>query len=286
MRVVESAADLNSTISALKKEGKTVGFVPTMGALHAGHISLVEASVRENQITVVSIFVNPTQFGPKEDLSRYPRNIEKDKALLEAAGCDILFLPSVDEMYPAGAATWVTVDHLPEHLCGLSRPGHFRGVTTVVAKLFNIVRPDKAYFGQKDYQQARILEKMNEDLNFYIEMRVMPIVREKDGLAMSSRNQYLNPEQRKKALILYRCLELAKKAGYDYRTSPVGLTSMLKAFVKSEVPDARIDYISLVDPHTLEDAINLQNPTLLALAIYIGDTRLIDNTIIDICEKV
>lgn len=281
MKTITTAQEMYLALQSERRQGHSVGFVPTMGALHAGHISLVEASVRENACTAVSIFVNPTQFGPAEDLSRYPRTLDADTRMLKNAGCDYLFLPSVEEMYPPGASSWVSVEGLDQHLCGLSRPGHFRGVTTIVAKLFHIVRPDRAYFGQKDYQQARILQKMNRDLDFFIDLKIMPIVREADGLALSSRNRYLDHSQRQQALVLYRCLELARRTARDYRQNVPGLLSMLRAFVRSEAPQARIDYISLVDPESLEDVDRLQGSALLALAVFIGNTRLIDNTLLE-----
>src|SRR5579863_2010686 len=204
--LISSAAEMPALSQQARRSGKSVGFVPTMGALHEGHLSLVRAARSKSDVVVVSIFVNPTQFGPKEDFSKYPRTLEKDSALLQAEKVDYIFCPSVEEIYPQGACTWVTVEGLSDKLDGRSRPGHFRGVTTVVSKLFNIVQPDLAFFGQKDAAQAAIIRKMVLDLRFAVRIVVCPIVREKDGLAMSSRNVYLNPEQRKQATVLYRTL--------------------------------------------------------------------------------
>ncbi len=284
MQIIESSEILYKMLQQERCAGRSIGFVPTMGALHEGHLSLVRASVSENDLTVSSIFVNPAQFGPSEDLSKYPRTFEQDRALLEEAGCDIIFFPSVEDIYgPEGSnKAWVTVQDLDGNLCGQSRPGHFRGVATVVAKLFNIVRPDRAYFGQKDYQQSVILRKMNHDLKFFVDMRIMPIVRDADGLALSSRNKYLDSTERKQALILYRTLELARKTCSQYRNDIPGMISMLKAFIKNEVPQARIDYVSIVHTDTLEDVTELRDEALLALALYIGPTRLIDNSILKI----
>ncbi|NPV39609.1 Pantoate--beta-alanine ligase [Brevinematales bacterium NS] len=277
MQVIEKVTQMQSLASRWWREGLSIGFVPTMGALHEGHLSLVREARKHHDRVVVSIFVNPLQFGPKEDYSRYPRTFEQDKVLLEREGVDVLFYPSVEELYPEGFETYVIVEKLPEHLCGLSRPGHFRGVTTVVAKLFHIVMPHEAYFGKKDYQQYRIIERMVKDLNMPVRITPMPIVREADGLAMSSRNRYLTPAEREKALVLFRTLQLAEELIQKGEREALVLTEKLKTFITTEVPEARIDYVSFVDALTLEDVSHLQGHVLLALAVFIGSTRLIDN---------
>ena len=280
MKVVEKPDVLQREIILLKRKGKRVGFVPTMGALHEGHLSLVRQSKKDNEITVVSIFVNPTQFGPNEDYNTYPRQFENDKNLLEAEGVDYLFYPSVEDMYPEGYETYVELENLPNYLCGLSRPGHFRGVATVVAKLFNIVQPDVAYFGQKDYQQAQIIKKMVRDLNFPVEIVVMPIVRENDGLAMSSRNLYLSSEERKNATVLYRSLEKAKELILSGEKNVEKIKQEMMKVILS-VP-SKIDYIEIVDPETLKtlESIPYSGKVVVALAVYIGKARLIDNEIV------
>ncbi len=283
MEVIKKAIDLHSVLENERRSGKTIGFVPTMGALHQGHMSLVNASVSENDITVASIFVNPTQFGPNEDLNKYPRSLENDKKLLEAAKCDYLFAPDVAEIYgntEGRTLTWVETEELPNHLCGLSRPGHFRGVATIVAKLFNIVRPARAYFGQKDYQQALIIKQLNNDLNFFIDIRVMPIVREADGLAMSSRNRYLSPEERKQALVLNRSLAYAKEQVQAGERKAQNLRKKTLQYIKDNAPQARIDYVEIVHPDTLKNISEIEGTVLIALAVFIGSTRLIDNTLI------
>jgi len=277
MRVMETIAEMQALANTWRQEGLSIGFVPTMGALHEGHLSLVREARQHHDRVVVSIFVNPLQFGPQEDYSRYPRTFEEDHRLLLQEGVDVLFFPSVDELYPQGFQTYVTVEHLPNHLCGLSRPGHFRGVTTVVIKLFHIVKPHEAYFGKKDYQQYRIIERMTADLNMDIRITPMPIVREADGLAMSSRNRYLSPEERSQALILFRTLELAETYIREGERDVPTLTEKLRRFITTEEPHARIDYLSFVDASTLEDISHLQGHVLLALAVFIGTTRLIDN---------
>lgn len=280
MKIIEQPKEMQKEIISLKREGKTIGFVPTMGALHEGHLSLVRQSKKENNITVVSIFVNPTQFGPNEDFNRYPRQFEKDRDLLEKEGVDYIFYPSVSDMYPDGYETFIILEKLPNHLCGLSRPGHFRGVATVVAKLFNIVQPDKAYFGQKDYQQAQIVKKMVRDLNFPVEIVVMPIIRENDGLAMSSRNIYLSSEERKNATVLYKSLQRAKEIIKSGERDVKKIKEEMRKIISS-VP-SKIDYIEVVDPITLEslDTIPSDGSVVVALAVFIGSARLIDNEIV------
>jgi len=283
MNVISSPVEFQREMLNLKRLGKSVGFVPTMGALHEGHLTLVRQSKKDNDVTVVSIFVNPTQFGPNEDFNKYPRQFDNDRKLLKKEGVDYIFYPSVSDMYPEGYETYVYLEKLPNHLCGLSRPGHFRGVATVVSKLFNIVQPDKAYFGQKDYQQAEVIKKMVRDLNFPIEIVVIPIVRESDGLAMSSRNAYLSPEERRNATVLYKSLQRAKELIEKGEKSVNKIKEEMKKIILS-VP-SRIDYIEIVHPETLDslDAIpdkNVIDRVVVAVAVFIGNARLIDNEII------
>ena len=250
-----------------------------MGALHAGHLSLVRAAKEQCVAVVVSVFVNPKQFGPREDFSKYPRTFERDQELLEKEGVDSVFAPTVEEMYPKGAVTYVTVEGLSEKLCGRSRPGHFRGVTTVVAKLFHIIEPNTAFFGQKDAAQAAIIRRMVLDLNFPVEIVVCPIVREPDGLAMSSRNVYLDPQQRRSALVLYRSLlrvqELFRKGERD----AAKLISGAKEVFAQE-PSIRLDYFEIVDPKNLDGLLDISRPALAAVAAFVGSTRLIDNVML------
>ena len=262
-----------------REKGKRIGFVPTMGALHEGHLSLVRTAKSQTDIVVVSIFVNPTQFGPNEDLSRYPRPFKKDCDLLEKEGVDILFAPSAEEMYPPGAITYVTVEGMSERLCGKSRPGHFRGVTTVVSKLFHIIEPDVAFFGQKDAAQLAIIRRMARDLNMPVEIVGCPIVREPDGLAMSSRNAYLTREQREAALILHRALRGVQKEFEQGERRSLTLIEAGKRIIASE-PSARLDYIEIVDPSTLEAVDHLSQTALIAVAAHLGSTRLIDNIVL------
>jgi len=283
MNVISSPVEFQREMLNLKRLGKSVGFVPTMGALHEGHLTLVRQSKKDNDVTVVSIFVNPTQFGPNEDFNKYPRQFDNDRKLLEKEGVDYIFYPSVSDMYPEGYETYVYLEKLPNHLCGLSRPGHFRGVATVVSKLFNIVQPNKAYFGQKDYQQAEVIKKMVRDLNFPIEIVVIPIVRESDGLAMSSRNAYLSPEERRNATVLYKSLQRAKELIEKGEKSVNKIKEEMRKIILS-VP-SRIDYIEIVHPETLDslDAIpdkNVIDRVVVAVAVFIGNARLIDNEII------
>lgn len=257
----------------------SVGFVPTMGYLHEGHLSLVRQARRENDITVTSIYVNPTQFGPHEDYQVYPRDPDRDSELLKREGNDILFMPSDKEMYPEGYCSWVEVKGLTERLEGACRPGHFKGVTTIVTKLFNIVSPHKAYFGQKDAQQAIVIKKMVRDLNMNLEIVVMPTIREADGLAMSSRNVYLNPEERIQATILFRALNLAKKLRERGEKDATIVKNDMIELIKTQ-PLAEIDYVSIADPENLEELKEIRGPALCSLAVKIGKTRLIDNLII------
>lgn len=262
-----------------RRAGKRIGLVPTMGALHQGHLSLARAARAAGNVVAVSIFVNPTQFAPNEDLAKYPRSFESDCELLEREGVDFIFAPSVDEMYPAGAATWVTVEELSGKLDGRSRPGHFRGVTTVVSKLFHIVEPDAAFFGQKDAAQVAIIRRMVRNLNFGVEIVVCPIVREPDGLAMSSRNAYLNAGQRKQALILRRSLMRIQQMVVKGESSAERLIAAGRAEFATE-PDVRIDYLEVVNPETLDPVKIISDEALVAVAAYVGTTRLIDNLLI------
>jgi pantoate--beta-alanine ligase len=260
--------------------GKRLGLVPTMGALHEGHLSLVRAAREKSDIVAVSIFVNPTQFGPSEDFAKYPRNLESDSKMLEREHANVVFAPSVDEMYPADAITWVTVEGMSDRLCGKSRPGHFRGVTTVVAKLFNIVGPDIAFFGQKDSAQVAIIRRMVRDLNMPVEIGVGAIVRESDGLALSSRNAYLDPQERKSALVLHRSLKSAQQLfERGERNSEKLIAAGKQEF--ANLPSARLDYFEIVDPDSLEPLATISNRALIAVAAFIGKTRLIDNVIVD-----
>jgi len=256
-----------------------VGLVPTMGYLHAGHISLVQQARSECESVITSIFVNPTQFGPNEDLDKYPRSIERDLQQLEAAQVDIVWMPTAEVMYPPGYQTWVEVQNLTQPLEGSMRPGHFRGVTTVVSKLFNATRPDKAYFGQKDAQQAAVIRQMTRDLSYPIEIVVCPILREADGLAMSSRNTYLDPGQRLAATVLYRALSAAKSAFADGEKNAEKLRQIVKAVIATE-SQARLQYVSCADYETLAELETVNARALLSLAVFVGKTRLIDNFIL------
>ncbi len=279
MLLISSAAEITALSKQARSAGQRVGFVPTMGALHAGHVSLVRTARSRSGLLAVSIFVNPTQFGPKEDFSRYPRTLEQDRALLAEEKVDYLFVPSVDEMYPGGATTWVNVEGLSDRLDGRSRPGHFRGVSTVVSKLFHIVQPDLAFFGQKDAVQVAIIKKMVRDLNFDVDIVVCPTVRESDGLAMSSRNAYLNPAQRRQATVLSRSLQRVQMLADQGETNASALLAAGKG-VMAEEPAVRLDYFEIVDRNTLESSTDVSHGALVAVAAYVGDTRLIDNIVL------
>jgi len=269
-----------STITEFREVRKrlrgSVGFVPTMGYLHEGHLVLVRRAREENKTVVVSIFVNPTQFGPREDFARYPRDPERDLAMLEKEEVNLVFMPSVEEMYPEGFCSWVGVEKVTERLEGAVRPGHFRGVTTVVAKLFNIVQPTRAYFGQKDAQQVVVIKRMVADLNMNLDIVVVPTHREPDGLAMSSRNIYLSPEERQAALVLWKSLNLAQQLWRQGERKAERVQQQMIALIQKE-PLAKIDYVSIADPETLEEIARIDRPTLVSLAVRIGKTRLIDN---------
>jgi len=279
MNICSTIAEARAACRAAHLSRKRVGLVPTMGALHEGHLSLVRAARAQCDAVAASIFVNPTQFGPTEDLSKYPRPFDLDRRLLENEGVEILFAPPVEEIYPQGAVTWVVVEGLGEKLDGRSRPGHFRGVTTIVAKLFHILEPDAAFFGQKDAAQLAVIRRMVRDLNFPIEIVACPIVREADGLAMSSRNAYLNQEERARALVLQRALREARNHFHAGERSAARLISAGKDVFTRE-PQIRLDYFEIVDPDTLDPVEQISQEALVAVAAYVGTTRLIDNVVL------
>ena len=279
MQVVSTVKEVRDIVAGWRKEGKTVGFVPTMGYLHEGHGSLISKAVEQNDKAVVSIFVNPMQFGPTEDLESYPRDLEKDSKFCESLGADLNFHPEPEEMYHDGFSSFVDMTVLTEELCGLSRPVHFRGVCTVVSKLFNIVQPDRAYFGQKDAQQLAVIKHMVDDLNMNVEVIGCPIIREEDGLAKSSRNTYLSAEERKVALILSKTIFMGQKMVEEGETDAVKLVEAMKKNIETE-PLAKIDYVKAVDGLTMQQVTELKSPALVAMAVYIGKTRLIDNFMI------
>ncbi len=282
MEIIRIPKIMQETSEGYLRKGKTIGFVPTMGALHEGHLSLVRTARQENGITVVSIFVNPLQFGPSEDLKRYPRDIEDDAEKLQGEEVDIIFMPDISSMYPERCLTYVEVDEISERLCGAFRPGHFRGVATVVAKLLNIAKPTKVYFGQKDFQQSIIVKHLIRDLNFDVDLILCPTVREQDGLAMSSRNTYLTKEQRKAATVIYECLKEAS----DLVKSGIIDGSHIKDFMQDriqKVPEvSSVDYAGVYDPDTMIEVSEIKGVVLLAIALKIGDTRLIDNILVTV----
>jgi len=279
MDIVTTIADTRANCRGARRAGKQIGLVPTMGALHEGHLSLVRLAKAKSDFVVVSLFVNPLQFGPTEDLAKYPRTFERDLELLNREGVDLLFAPAVSEMYPTLSVTYVNVENLSDRLDGQSRPGHFRGVTTVVSKLFHILEPDIAVFGQKDAAQVAIIRRMVRDLNIPVEIVVGPIVREVDGLAMSSRNAYLDPQQRKQALVLSRSLARVQELFNRGERSTTKLIAVGKS-VFAEEPAARIDYFSIVNPESLEPVEEIHGEILVAVAAYVGTTRLIDNLLL------
>ncbi|NOX38117.1 MAG: pantoate--beta-alanine ligase [Calditrichaeota bacterium] len=279
MKIIRTIPEMQRYADQQRREGKIIGFVPTMGYLHEGHLSLMRLARPRCDVLVVSIFVNPTQFGPNEDFDRYPRDFEHDERLCRQEQVDVVFYPDVQEMYPQPYYTYVNVEKLSETMCGASRPGHFRGVATVVTKLFNIVKPHLAVFGQKDYQQALIIQQMVKDLNFDIEILLGPIVREPDGLAMSSRNKYLSPEERQKALVLYRSLQYAEQQVAAGERDARKILAAMEAMIQ-QVPGVQIDYVVIVDGQTLEPVTEIRDGTLVALAVKVGQTRLIDNTVL------
>jgi len=276
MKLVESPQAMQRICENLRSAGETIGLVPTMGAFHEGHLSLMRAARESCSQVVVSLFVNPTQFGAGEDLEKYPRTFKQDSALADQIGVDFMFIPSDEAMYPQGYATYVNVERLTQVLCGAARPTHFRGVTTIVAKLFNVVRPHRAFFGQKDAQQTVVIRKMVEDLNMGIEIVELPIVREPDGLAMSSRNQYLTPEERKGAGVLHKSLKEARRLIESGERDAGRIVEAMERTIGA-APHAETDYIAAVDSSTLEPLVKLEGETLIALAVRIGSARLIDN---------
>jgi len=276
MEIARTIEEVKQKVRDWKKSGLKVGFVPTMGYLHEGHLSLVREARKRTDRVVVSIFVNPTQFGPNEDYQVYPRDFDRDRELLSKEAVDLIFYPSVEVMYPEGYKTYVEVKDLQDRLCGRSRPGHFRGVCTVVLKLFNIVQPEEAFFGWKDAQQVIILQKMVEDLNLPVKIVPLPLVRDDDGLALSSRNTYLSPEERKAALVLSRSLDLAAELIKSGEKRAEVIKNRMLELIQQE-PRARVDYVEIVDLRTLEPLEQVQDNTLIALAVFIGRTRLIDN---------
>jgi pantoate--beta-alanine ligase len=279
MKVCNTIEEMRAAVRAARRNGKRLGLVPTMGALHEGHVSLVRAAKARCDLVVASIFVNPIQFGPGEDLAKYPRNFDRDLGLLEKEGVDFIFAPSVEEMYPAGAVTYVTVEGLSDKLCGRSRPGHFRGVTTVVSKLFHIVKPDLAFFGQKDAAQAAIIRRMVRDLNMPVQIVICPIVREPDGLAMSSRNAYLDAQQRKSALVLHRSLqEVQMRFDQGEREVAPLIEAGNEVFVQER--SVRLDYFEIVNPETLDPVGVVSHDALVAVAAFVGKARLIDNIVL------
>jgi pantoate--beta-alanine ligase len=279
VKILSNITETGAACRLVRANGQRLGLVPTMGALHEGHLSLVHAAKARCDTVAVSLFVNPTQFGPNEDLAKYPRPYERDRELLEKEGVAILFAPSAEAMYPQGKATWVVVEGLSEKLDGRSRPGHFRGVTTVVSKLFHIIEPDVAFFGQKDAAQSAVIRRMVRDLNFPVEIVICPIVREPDGLAMSSRNAYLNPDERQRALAVHRSLNRVEN---EFRAGERNAARLIAAAAKvfAPEPQIRLDYFEIVDPDTLDPVDQIERPALAAVAAYVGSTRLIDNRIL------
>ena len=279
MKIVTTIQEVKDMVAGWRKQEQSIGFVPTMGYLHEGHGSLITEARKQNDKVVVSIFVNPMQFGPTEDLASYPRDLEKDSAFCESLGADLIFHPEPSEMYSDGFCSYVDMSVLTEELCGLSRPVHFRGVCTVLTKLFNIVQPDRAYFGEKDAQQLAVVKHMVEDLNMNLEIIGCPIIREEDGLAKSSRNTYLNEEERKAALVLSQSIFLGEKMVKEGENDAAKIKAAMTARIESE-PLARIDYVEIVDGLSMQPVDTVQSPALAAIAVYIGKTRLIDNFIV------
>ncbi len=281
MEIAETIQSVRALVKAARDKGKKISLVPTMGALHSGHLFLIEAAKQQTDFVVVSIFVNPSQFGPGEDFENYPRDLKADADACQKVGVDVIFAPTVQEMYPRENLTWVNVRKLTEPLCGRFRPGHFRGVTTVCAKLFNIIMPNVAFFGQKDAQQAIVIKRMVADLNMPLEIVVCPTVREKNGLAVSSRNRYLTETEKKDSAVLYTALQKCKKMiGEGVADSRTLITEMCRTI--EQVPSAKIDYVSIVDAETLQDVARTEGKILVALAVHIGKARLIDNILVDL----
>lgn len=281
MKVCERISEVRNFVKEKQKENKDIAFVPTMGYLHEGHLSLMRTARKENDIVIASIFVNPTQFSPEEDLEEYPRDLDRDTRLAKEVGVDMIFAPEVEEIYSSNHVTKVEVEGLTDYLCGASRPGHFSGVCTIVTKLFNIVTPDRVYFGQKDAQQVLIVKRLIEDLNFDIEIKTVSIAREEDGLAISSRNEYLDEEEREAATVLFESLQLARKLIESGERNAEAVKEKLVQKIKAE-PLAKIDYVEIVNQNTLESVEKIKGEILIALAVYIGETRLIDNVMLEV----
>lgn len=281
MKIISSLPLLREQVRNIRKTDKRIGFVPTMGYLHNGHLSLIQKAREENDFVIISIYVNPLQFGPKEDLEKYPCDLKRDKKLVQSEGVDIIFTPEVEEVYSTNFSTFVNVEGLTEGLCGISRPDHFKGVTTIVTKLFNMVQPDRAYFGQKDAQQALVIRRLTKDLNFPIQIKILPTIREKDGLAMSSRNVYLSPKERDTAPLLYQSLLLAEKIIKNGEKDRQVVLSEIIRFLSKE-SRISIDYLEIVDTEVLKPLSNLKGEILIAGAILIGNIRLIDNIILEV----
>jgi pantoate--beta-alanine ligase len=284
MKVAKTIKSVRNLVKAARSKGKIIGFVPTMGALHIGHISLIEAAAKKCDFVVVSIFVNPTQFGPGEDFEKYPRPLKADLEICRKAGVDVVFAPSPQQMYPGENLTWVNVEKLTEQLCGQFRPGHFSGVTTVCAKLFNIVAPDIAFFGQKDAQQAIVIKRMVTDLNMPLKIVVCPTVRQADGLAVSSRNQYLTRQQKKNAPLIYKSLQKCQKLIEDGVADSKTIINQMRKILQ-QAPSIKIEYISIVDADTLQELKKITGKVLTAVAVKIGPTRLIDNILVDVNKR-
>lgn len=276
MKTIENISRMSTFVKMMKKEGKSIGFVPTMGYLHVGHLSLVKAAKKHTDVVIMSIFINPIQFGPGEDFKKYPRDLKHDEEMAREAGVDVIFYPSLEDMYPDGYATYVTVEELTHNLCGESRPDHFSGVATVVTKLFNIVKPEVVYFGQKDLQQALMIKKMAADLNMDIDVKMMPIVRDTDGLAMSSRNIYLSDGERKDAVIIHQSLKNAEILIKNGERDAKKIIKAVEDMIKTR-QSARIEYVKVVDTKKLEDMKTISGPMAVAVAVFFGNTRLIDN---------
>mgnify|MGYP001772794945 CR=1 FL=1 len=279
MEVIKSISAMKEKSATFKKRGESIGFVPTMGYLHEGHLSLVRLARKRADRVIVSIFVNPLQFGPSEDYHIYPRDLERDLHLLEKEKVDVVFVPDEKEMYPPDYQTYVEVTRLTQGLCGAFRPGHFKGVTTVVLKLFNIVKPDFAVFGEKDYQQLKVIQQMVKDLNLDVEIVSHPIVREESGLAMSSRNTYLSEEERHSAVALYHSLKLAERIILDGEKDVERVKNLIRDYLE-KFPHNKVQYVEIVDPETLERVSEIKGPVLIALSVFVGKTRLIDNRLI------
>ncbi|GAX60944.1 pantothenate synthetase 2 [Candidatus Scalindua japonica] len=280
MEVITKINEMRTKVFSVKDSKKSIGFVPTMGALHGGHISLIRSAKRENDVLVVSVYLNPAQFDNKDDLDEYPRQLNEDIELIRKEEADVVFAPGTEEMYPDGFCSYVTQDKLTDTLCGRVRPGHFKGVTTVITKLFNIVKPDRAYFGQKDYQQNAVIKRLVGDLNMDVNIQVCPTVREEDGLALSSRNKRLNPDERRSALCIYGALLKARAMFASNITDAKEIIEEMTAMIKN-TEHTKIDYISIVNDYTLEDLSSINEKALVAVAVWVGNTRLIDNTILE-----